>query len=104
MVEPTLATRAADTIRGGFDEYHNLFREVTRRARERFERGDWDGIRRDTTRRLDLHERIVLDTLDGLSEQLGDRLSDRRLWQVMKDVYWREVLGRDDFELARIGI
>ncbi len=101
MNEPTAAARAADTIHRSFDEYHNLFREITRRARDRFERGDWDGIRRDTVRRLDLHEKTIGDTLEALERQLAEKLSDRELWVAMKGVYWREVLGRDDFELAQ---
>ncbi len=101
MTEPTAAGRAADTIHRSFDEYHNRFREITRRALQRFERCDWDGIRRDTVQRLDLHERIIRDTLGTLTEQLDSGLTDRPLWAEMKDVYWREVLGRDDFELAQ---
>ena len=101
MNEPQAASRAADTIHRSFDEYHNLFREITRRARQRFERCDWYGIRRDTVRRLDLHEKTIGDTLDALGQQLGSRLSDRQLWMAMKAVYWREGLGRDDSELAQ---
>ncbi len=101
MNEPTPAIRAADTIHRGFDEYHKLFRDITRRTRERFERRDWDGIRRDTVRRLDLHERIISDALTTLGGQLGEALSDRALWEQLKELYWHEVLGRDDFELAQ---
>jgi isocitrate dehydrogenase kinase/phosphatase len=102
MTEPTtLATRAADTIHGSFDEYHNLFREITRRTRQRFERCDWDGIKRDTVRRLDLHEKTLADALDSLDGQLGPQLADRGLWMQMKAIYSHEVLGRDDFELAQ---
>ena len=101
MYEPTVATRAADVIERSFDEYHHLFRQITQRARERFERGDWDGIRRDTVGRLDLHEKTIRSTLESLRGQLGDQLTDRRLWEAMKTVYWRGVLGRDDFELAQ---
>ncbi len=101
MNEPPTAVRAADTIHRCFDEYLNLFREITRRARKRFERADWDGIRRDTVRRLDLYERMIGDALDALRQQLEEELSDRELWMAIKSAYWREVLGRDDFELAQ---
>jgi isocitrate dehydrogenase kinase/phosphatase len=97
----TLASRAADIIHGSFDEYHNLFREITRRTRQRFERCDWDGIRRDTVRRLDLHEKMLVDAFGSLESQLQEQLADRDLWVTMKDAYSHEVLGRDDFELAQ---
>ena len=101
MNEPTAAIRAADIIQGSFDEYHHLFRQITRRTRERFERGDWDGIRRDTVGRLDLHEKTIGDTLESLERQLASELANRDLWVAMKTIYWRGVLGRDDFELAQ---
>jgi len=101
MNEPTTAVRAADTIHQCFDEYLYLFREITRRTRKRFERADWDGIRRDTVRRLDLYERMIDDAFDAMKEQLRLQVSDRRLWMAIKSAYWREVLGRDDFELAQ---
>ncbi len=101
MNKPIAASQAADTIHHSFEEYLSVFREITRRARSRFERGDWQGIRRDTVRRLDLHERTVVEALEALRALLGDRLADRELWVAMKRIYWREVLGRDDFELAQ---
>ncbi len=101
MSESTTALRAADVIHRSFDDYHHLFRQITGRALERFERGDWEGIRRDTVHRLDLHEKMIGDALEALGRQLGPGISDRSIWEAMKTFYWRGVLGRDDFELAQ---
>ncbi len=95
------ADRAADIVRRGFEEFHETFRGVTRRALQRFEQADWEGIRRDTERRLGLHTRAVNETLDDLEELLGPRLDERALWAEMKRAFAISVLGTDDFELAQ---
>ena len=74
---------------------------MTRRALDRFERGDWEGIRRDTERRLSLHTRSVAETLEELQLLLGDRYGDRLFWTRMKRAFAISILGTDDFELAQ---
>ena len=87
MTTSTPAERAADLARRGFEEFHETFRALTRRAVERFEQGDWEGIRRDTERRLRLHARAVDETLDELRLALGDSVDDRQLWARMKRAF-----------------
>ncbi|MEM8998207.1 MAG: isocitrate dehydrogenase kinase/phosphatase AceK regulatory subunit, partial [Acidobacteriota bacterium] len=41
----------ADTILRGFEDYHQRFLAITRRATQRFAERDWRGIRRDTVER-----------------------------------------------------
>ena len=95
------AERGADIVRRGFEEFHESFRGVTRRALERFEQCDWEGIRRDTERRLSLHGRAVGETFEELESLLGESLGDRALWAEMKRAFAIAVLGTDDFELAQ---
>ena len=95
------AHRAADIIRGGFEELQERFRAITRRAVERFEQRDWDGLRRDTSHRLALHARAVAETLESLREELGDVIDDRPFWATLKEEYVEEILGHDEFELAQ---
>ncbi len=63
-------------------------------------RRDWEGIRWDTIKRLELYDQCVVETISALDEQLGERLSDRNLWIATKLAYTRAILGRNDFELA----
>jgi len=97
----TAAVRGADIIHQSFDDYHTRFRSITRRTKERFEHCDWDGVRRDTVKRLSIHPQAVAEAFDLLEEPLGDRIDDQRLWASMKDAYSLAILGRDDFELAQ---
>ncbi len=97
----TEAERGADIVLRGFEEFHDTYRSITRRVVERFEERDWEGIRRDTVRRLTLHRRSVGETLGELRDEIGDGIDDREVWVGLKEAYSLAVLGRDDFELAQ---
>ena len=101
MTYSSEAVRGADVIHRSFDDYHTRFRVVTRHTKERFERCDWDGIHRDTVKRLNLHPQAISETFEVLQDQLSDRVGDMDFWAVMKEAYSLAVLGRDDFELAQ---
>jgi isocitrate dehydrogenase kinase/phosphatase len=94
-------SRAADTIHGAFDEHQIRLRAITQRVRQRFERCDWPGIRQDTIERLDLHPRAITRVVERLTEQLGERRGDHETWAALKEAYSREIIGRNDFELAQ---
>lgn len=94
-------SEGADAILRGFEDYHDRFRSMTRRARGRFERRDWLGIRRDTVERLDLQARVLERVLGQLEVLLRDSLRDRGAWRRIKAAYGEAILGRDDFEHAQ---
>lgn len=93
MTSPGHVARAAETIHWAFDDYHQRFRSITRRAKKRFERRDWEGVRQDTVERLGLHGQCVRETLGSLQHQLGDELRDRELWSRLKTVYTERILA-----------
>ncbi len=95
------AARGAETIHQAFEEHHQYLRAITRQVARRFEERDWEGIRRDTVRKLDLPARSVGETVAALRGRLGDRLGDRALWTAMKEAYAAAILGRDDCEIAQ---
>ncbi|MEO1365546.1 MAG: bifunctional isocitrate dehydrogenase kinase/phosphatase [Acidobacteriota bacterium] len=91
----------ADTILRGFEDYHQRFLAITRRATQRFAQRDWRGIRRDTVERTKLQPQMVAYTLELLRDQLGDTLEQLPVWTALKAAFTAAVLGRDDFELAQ---
>jgi len=95
------AAQAADVLAHGFDDYHQRYRGVTRRARDRFERREWQGIRRDTVERLNLYERCVGDTVGSLRSVVGPAVCEPETLCAIKDAYTEVILGRNDFELAQ---
>ena len=101
MSDEAAAHHAADIIRRGFEEFHESFRAVTRRAKERFEGRDWPGTRRDTVHRMSLHTRFVDATLEALRGELGDWVSEHEFWDELREAYALAILGSDDFELAQ---
>ena len=95
------ARHGADIIQRGFEEFHESFRAITRRAIDRFESRDWMGIRRDTVRRLALHSRAVEETLQALRHEFGPQVDRRETWTALKDAFSLAILGSDDCELAQ---
>jgi isocitrate dehydrogenase kinase/phosphatase len=101
VVQSDIASRGADIVHRCFDDFQTRFRAVTRHTRERFERCDWEGIRRDTVKRLGLHGQFVNESHEALRDQLEDKVADLDFWTAMKEAYALAILGRDDFELAQ---
>ena len=101
MSSKDISERGAEVVHQGFGRYHEQFRVLTRRTRERFEKCDWEGIRRDSVARMELHPRLVDETVGKLRRELGDHVQDRNCWHAMKDAYTTSILGRDDFEIAQ---
>jgi isocitrate dehydrogenase kinase/phosphatase len=96
----SLAAPAAAAIAAGFDRYEQAFREVTRRARRRFERRDWMGGQLDAAERLDLYRRVLDEVVAQIRALLGPALKDRELWAAMKAAYSPLGAARADVELA----
>ena len=79
-----LAQECAGAIRDGFFDYNSDFREITRRARGRFERRDWIDGRKDAVERIELYDHWVNRLVDWLNDRLDNRCHDRRLWLQIK--------------------
>lgn len=98
---PEIGNRAVAAIHAAYDRYHGGFEEITRRARDRFERRDWVGAQADATERLALY-RIHLDAaVADVRDILEDAVMERTLWAAMRG---RHALGsrhRPDAELAQ---
>jgi len=98
--DKSLADRGATAVLSAFDAYHRQFRDVTRRARDRFERRDWAGILRDAAVRLDLYRDAVDQAVATLRRLWQDRSDDPVLWMAAQRVYAGLLTDRDDWELA----
>jgi isocitrate dehydrogenase kinase/phosphatase len=101
MADQARAHRIADSIAHRFADFHQRFRGITRRVRERFERRDWAGVHQDTVERLELHGICVRETAARLAEGFRGELTDPALWPAIKEAYRYAILGRDDLELAQ---
>lgn len=95
-----LARRGAGAILAAFADYERQFRDITRRARGRFERRDWHGMQHDAVERLELYGRVIAGLVAELRALLAGAAQDRALWAAMKAAYSRLIPTCQDLELA----
>ncbi len=78
--DSALAHETASAIVAAFARYNAEYRAITRRAPERFENRDWNGVQADVVERLDLYSSMVNQTASELRQRLGTRAMDTALW------------------------
>jgi isocitrate dehydrogenase kinase/phosphatase len=92
---------AAVAIHTAYERWIRGFEEITRRARERFERRDWRGAQADATARLALY-RIHLDgAVADVGDILEDAVLERTRWAAVQAKHQAGLADRPDAELAR---
>lgn len=95
-----LANLAAHQLYSAFVNYQDQFREITRRAKVRFEQQDWHGMQGDATERLDLYTKVIDATVAEVRRLLTDRGEHKLVWASLKAVYSGLIAERDDWEIA----
>jgi len=101
LADPALARDCARAIFDAFGDYNAEFREVTRRARLRFESRDWVAGRRDATERIDLYDRYVARTTETLRGRLAGHANNRALWVQIKACFEDEIRDFIDLEFEK---
>jgi isocitrate dehydrogenase kinase/phosphatase len=96
-----LARDCARAIFDAFGDYNAEFREVTRRARLRFEARDWSAGRLDAKERIDLYDRYVASTTEMMRARLGKRTTDRDLWIRIRQCFEDEIRDFIDLEFEK---
>jgi len=99
-IKRSLARNAAAAIHGAFDDYHNAFKSITRRAQDRFEHREWAKWQDDAIERLGLREQVIQRLVLGLRAMLGAEAHHHLLWGAIKEAYARLINQRKDVELA----
>jgi isocitrate dehydrogenase kinase/phosphatase len=96
----SLALLGAQIIYQGFNSYHRLFHEVTRRASQRFDRRDWHGMQSDAVERLDLYGDTLRTAIGQTRQALGEEILNKSLWVQLKRIYSSLISNQEDMELA----
>ena len=99
--DSALAHETAGAIVAAFARYNAEYRAITRRAPERFESRDWNGVQADVVERLDLYSSIVNQTTSELRQRLGARAMDTALWTAIKGTYSEQIAGLTDPEFLK---
>lgn len=100
-VGSAIARGTAEEIRNAFAEYQSAFKEITRRAKARFEACDWHGHHADASERLDLYRDFVSLTVEAITAHLNADQSKRAFWTTVKQEYSRLIVGREDSDIAQ---
>ena len=90
----------ARTILDGFDKHYRLFREISAGAREHFENRDWEGLGRDSSRRILMYEQRVSETVEILQLRHPRAATDYELWPEIKLAYVGLLLNHLQVEYA----
>ncbi len=94
------ATRALTILWSSYKYYTADFETITARARKRFEKREWKGMRGDILERLDLYTKWVVHARQELEKSLGGRSRDRSVWREIRGRYALFCRNRCDAELA----
>ncbi|MDR2872506.1 MAG: bifunctional isocitrate dehydrogenase kinase/phosphatase [Xanthomonadaceae bacterium] len=91
----------AKLICDAFDDYHERFAVITRRAKLRFEMMDWAGAREDAVERIALYDECIDACQSRMTTLLQDRAHDHPLWMQIRTAYAVLVDGLIDRELYK---
>ncbi|MFZ1683029.1 MAG: bifunctional isocitrate dehydrogenase kinase/phosphatase [Candidatus Zixiibacteriota bacterium] len=96
-----LTVEVAKQILAEYQRYTDSFLSLTLRARDRFEKSDWQGRFADALERYDLYEASLDATALRLRHLLGAEESSRlSVWKEIKGKFHKLVAKRHDAELA----
>ena len=92
--EQSLALQCAKHAYSAFSHYNQQFREITRRARKRFERCDWAGSQSDQVTRIELYQTSIDRTVQDLEQLAGNSAQNADFWVEIKHAF-QEIIARD---------
>ncbi|MCB0835121.1 MAG: bifunctional isocitrate dehydrogenase kinase/phosphatase [Bacteroidetes bacterium] len=95
-----LVSATVSIISEGFDNFLRDFREITGRAKIRYQNRDWHGLQADSRRRLNLYKRQVYRIARQVQLTMGDHFNNLETWREIKPVYARQALQKPEYEIA----
>jgi isocitrate dehydrogenase kinase/phosphatase len=99
--DAALARECALYLRDAFLDYNVEYRQITRRAKGRFERRDWVGGQRDAEARIGLYDEHSEAATKWARQRLGARVADHGIWQRAKPAFAELVQSYPDVEFMK---
>jgi len=100
MTVDEAADRIAYLVKATFNSYNDEFLEITQRAKEKFEKRDWKGRRKDAVERLNLYQTTLDQIAISLHQIIGGRYQEKAVWIAAKHKFSQLVNGLHDEDLA----
>ncbi len=95
------AGQIAQQIVGGFLQYNERFRDITRRAPQRFAARDWHAMQQDSVERLELYDRCVGEAVGHLRTLTEGGEDDLDVWRLAKKHFAHLIDGLPDSEFVK---
>ncbi len=96
----TNAHQIALALIQGFNKHYKLFRETSKEAKTRFERGDWLGVHKAVKERIRFYDDRVDECVERLRDEFDAQHIDDSTWQQIKLLYIGLLLNHKQPELA----
>ncbi len=90
----------AQTILKGFNKHYRIFLDITREAKERFEKCKWKADRKASRKRITLYSKRVREAIEALHQDFDLNEFDETLWKQVKIEYLHILYGHKQPELA----
>ncbi|MFM1849607.1 MAG: Isocitrate dehydrogenase kinase/phosphatase [Pseudomonadota bacterium] len=94
------AVAVAQVMLEGFDRHYGLFRYNAQQAKNRFESGHYQAIRRLASDRITFYDQRVTEACDRLSTTFGDEMLNEGVWPDVKKAYIMLLTDHRQPELA----
>ena len=99
-LELPTATAAAQIILDGFNLHYWLFREYALKAREHFERREWEEQWETSRARIDMYDQRVAETVATVLAHIPQAQQEEKLWPAVKFAYIRMLYQHPQPEFA----
>jgi isocitrate dehydrogenase kinase/phosphatase len=96
----TVADEIARALIEGFDKHHRLFRELSARAKQRFEMADWAGAQQAVRERIRFYDDRVAEAVEQLRAEFQTDSVDDATWHLVKLHYMALLVDHKQPELA----
>lgn len=94
------AVAIAQVMLEGFDRHYGLFRYNAQQAKNRFESGHYQAIRRLASDRITFYDQRVTEACDRLSSTFGEEMLNEEVWPDVKKAYIMLLTDHRQPELA----
>jgi isocitrate dehydrogenase kinase/phosphatase len=95
-----IAYSVAQVMLEGFDKHYRIFRDVSRRAKRRFEEGDWAGVQDANRERIKFYDLRVNEAVERLEREFPAESLTDSTWQQIKLHYIGLLTNHKQPELA----
>jgi isocitrate dehydrogenase kinase/phosphatase len=97
---PQISNAIAHSILRGFQRHYDLFIDITRGAKQRFEQADWQSVQSSARARIDYYDSRVKEAIADLRKSYPDNTLGAHHWPQVKEAFVQLLQDHPQPELA----